>query len=248
MGKASSGKKVARAASTGGGRTARGKTPWGWYSAVSLVVIVGLALIVVSKEDMEERVGTRAEEHPTQSEHWHSAYGFYFCDRFSAPLADNGRDPLGIHTHGDGIVHVHPFSQAASGKRAVFDVFSRTMGITATRTRIKLGDTESNNGDKCGDKPSEVRVFVDGKEVDIEPGDIHFEDRQAIVIAFAPKDAEIPTQPPSFAGLDNLSDVPGGGAPTGVPNDATTSSTAPGEPPPPTEAPPASAPPESSTP
>lgn len=239
MGKASSAKKVARAAGTGGGRTSRGKTPWGWYSAISLVVILGTVLIVTSRNETQQRVGARGEEHPTINEHWHSAYGFYLCDQFSPPLADNGRDPLGVHTHGDGIIHVHPFSQAASGKRAIFDVFSRTMGITVDKTRIKVGDTERSNGDKCGDKPGVVRVLVNGQPYDGDPGEIHFEDRQGIVIAFAPADATLPEQPPSMAGLDNLSDVPAG-APQGGPNDATTSSTAPGEAPPPSEAPPTS--------
>ena len=247
MGKASSGKKVARAASTGGGRTSRGKTPWGWYSAISLVVILGVGLVVFSRDQTQERVSARGEEHPTLNEHWHSAYGFFFCDQFSPPIADNGKDPLGIHTHGDGIVHVHPFSQAASGKRAIFDVFSRTMGITVSSSRIKIGDKEYSNGDKCGDKPGEVRVFVNGEAFKGDPGDIHFEDRQAIVIAFAPKDAEIPPQPPSFAGLDNLTDV-APGAPTGTPNDATTSTTSGGEPPPTSTPPPPAEATTSSTP
>jgi hypothetical protein len=247
MGKASSGKKVARAASTGGGRTSRGKTPWGWYSAISLVVVLGIVLVAFSRDQSRDRLGAASEEHPTQQEHLHAAYGFYFCDQFMPPLADNGKDPLGIHTHGDGIVHVHPFSRAASGKRAVFDVFSRTMNITVTSSRLEVADKKFSNGDKCGDKPGEVRVLVNGKEIEGDPGDIHFEDRQAIVIAFAPKDATIPEQPPSFAGLNNLSDVPGGGGapPTGVPNDATTSSTAPGDTPPPSETPPTEAPPTS---
>lgn len=246
MGKASSGKKVARAASTGGGRTARGKTPWGWYSAISLVVIAGLALVVMSKDQMDERIGASSQERPTTQDHWHAAYGFYFCDQFSPPLADNGRDPLGIHTHGDGIIHVHPFTRAAAGTNATMAVFERTMGITLDDDKIEVGDQEFTEGkDKCGDKDAEVRVLVDGEPFEGDPSDIRFTDRQAIVIAFAPPDAELPEQPPSFGGLNNLSDVPGGGAPpSGVPNEATTSSTPEGgvpadpstsEPPPPSE-------------
>jgi hypothetical protein len=228
MGKASSGKKVARAASTGGGRTSRGKTPWGWYGAISLVVVLGMVLIVTSRNETLDRLGERGSEHPTTEEHWHSAYGFYFCDQFSPPLADNGRDPLGIHTHGDGIIHVHPFSQAASGNRATLDKFEDTMGINISRDKLEIGDRKYSNGDKCGDKPGEVRVLVDGEPFTGDPSDIKFTDRQALVIAFAPKDVELPKQPPSFAGLNNLTDVPGGGAPpSGVPNDATSSTSTP---------------------
>jgi hypothetical protein len=190
-----------------------------------MVVVLGVVLIITSRNETLDRLDERGSEHPTTEEHWHSAYGFYFCDQFSPPLADNGRDPLGIHTHGDGIIHVHPFSQAASGNRATFDKFEDTMGITVDRDRLEVGDKKFSNGDKCGDKAGEVRVLVDGKPYDGDPGKIKFGDRQSLVFAFAPKDAEVPPQPPSFGGLNNLSDVPGGGAPqSGVPNEATTSS------------------------
>ena len=242
MGKASSGKKVARAAGTSGGRTSRGKTPWGWYSAMAVVVLLGMIVLVVSRSDTRERLAARGEEHPTTKEHWHTAYGFYFCDKFGPPLADNKRDPLGIHTHGDGVIHVHPFSQAASGNRAVTGVFFETMGITITSTRMDIAGQKFGNGDKCGDKEGMVRVLVNGEEHTGDPAAIHFEDRQQIVFAFAPEDAEIPKTPPSAGELNSLSDVPGSPGATSstsqVPREgesdptATTATTASGAPPP----------------
>jgi hypothetical protein len=237
MGKASSGKKVARAAMTGGGRTSRGKTPWGWYSAMAVVVVLGMIVLVMSRSDTQQRLSSRSEEHPTTKEHWHAAYGFYFCDKFSPPLADNKRDPLGVHTHGDGVIHVHPFSQAASGKRAVTGVFFQTMGVTVTSTRMDIGGQKFANGDKCGDKEGMVRVFVNGAEHKGDPAKIHLEDRQLIVFAFAPKDADVPKTPPSAGELNSLSDVPGSPGATsstsqvpqegaGEPTTATTATTA----------------------
>lgn len=228
MGKASSGKKVARAASTGGGRTSRGKTPWGWYSAIALVVVLGIVVVAMSREQTLDRVEGASADQPTTKDHWHSAYGFFFCDQFSPPLANNNRDPLGIHTHGDGVVHVHPFTRAAAGKNAKFGVFERTMGITLSKTRLEIGDRKYSNGDKCGDKRGVVQVFVDGQKFDGDPSDIHFsKDRQAIVIAFAPEGTDIPKTPPSFSQLNNLEDVQGRQAPGNVDNQATTSSSAP---------------------
>lgn len=229
MGKASSGKKVARAASTGGGRTSRGKTPWGWYSLISVVVIAGVALVVVSRDDTLDRIGERSTEQPTTNDHWHAAYGFYFCDQFSPPLADNGRDPLGVHTHGDGVIHVHPFSQAASGKRALMGVYERAMGITLNDDRIEVGDRKYSNGDMCGDKPGKVQAFVEGEPFNGDPSDIHFgKDRMAVVVAFAPEGTEIPRTPPSFAQLNNLSDMPAQPPASDVPNEATTTTNATG--------------------
>src|SRR5687767_9791591 len=195
MGKASSGKKVARAASTGGGRTSRGKTPWGWYSAISLVVILGIVVLVMSRNETQERVGERSEEHPTTDEHWHTAYGFYICDQFTGALADNGRDPKGVHTHGDGVIHVHPFSHAASGERAVTGIFFETMGVTVTKSKIAFAGESFSNGDKRCDgnkKEGFVQVLVDGKKYDGDPAKIHFEDRQEIVFAFVPEGTEVP--------------------------------------------------------
>jgi len=229
MGKASSGKKVARAASTGGGRTSRGKTPWGWYSAISVVVILGVVVLVMSRNETQERVGARSEEHPTTDEHWHTAYGFFYCDQFLGQLSDNGRDPKGVHTHGDGIIHVHPFSHAASGKRAILEVFFETMGVDVTETSVKYPGQTVKNGDKCGDKEAEVSVWVNGKQYKGDPGKIHFEDRQQIVWAFAPKGTDIPKTPQSASNLDNLSDVPGSPGATSstaqVPNAGTVTTT-----------------------
>jgi hypothetical protein len=237
MGKASSGKKVARAASTGGGRTSRGKTPWGWYSAISLVVILGIVILVMSRNETQERVGARGEEHPTTDEHWHTAYAFYICDQFIGALSDNGRDPKGVHTHGDGVIHVHPFSHAASGKRAVTGVFFETMGMTVTKSKFAFaGESFSNGDERCGTEKDKkagfVQILVDGEKYDGDPAKIHFEDRQEIVFAFVPEGTEVPKTPPSAATLNNLSDVPGSPGATSstsqVPNAGTvTSSTAP---------------------
>ena len=48
-------------------------------------------------------------------DHWHAAYGMYVCDHFLPPVTDAKEDVLGIHTHGEGVIHIHPFSAAASG-------------------------------------------------------------------------------------------------------------------------------------
>ena len=44
MAKRSPGKRVARAAATGGGRTKRGKAPIGFYTVLALIVVLGEVL------------------------------------------------------------------------------------------------------------------------------------------------------------------------------------------------------------
>jgi hypothetical protein len=44
-------------------------------------------------------------------------------------LSDIGEDALGIHTHADGLIHIHPFSSNAAGKNAQWQVFGDQIGL-----------------------------------------------------------------------------------------------------------------------
>ena len=232
MGKASTNKKVARAASTGGGRTARGSKPWGWYATLGLVSILGVGLIVVSRNENISANNPRHGARPrVNADHWHAAIGVYLCDAFAPNIKDSGTDPHGIHTHGDGVIHIHPFDKTAAGKKARLSVFDATVGMTLTQTKLQLaGDskTYSDNKTKCGKSVGRLTWYVNGKQKAGNPADYKPSDRDKIVVAFAPKGAEIPKTPPSAPALDNLSDVSGSPAATPVtaPGDTSTPTTA----------------------
>ena len=210
MGRASSGKKVARAAGTGGGRTARGRRPWAWYAAIMGVILLGSFLIATSRSERQDRLAAGSEIPPSSAnkDHWHAAYGVYICGEFQ-PNITNERDPLGIHTHGDGVIHIHPLTAAASGTKATLGKFADAAEFTLKKGEIKLpGGKTFKDGDKCDGKPGILQVQRDGKIVDADPRDVRFlKDRTLITIAFMPNGAEIP-DPPSAAELDNLSDMP----------------------------------------
>ncbi len=217
MGKASSSKKVARAASTGGGRTSRGARPWGWYLTMGMVAVMGTLAIVSSRNERQASSNPLKSEKPRPpasdkgfaGDHWHAAYGLYICDSFLGPI-ESDRDPQGIHTHNDGVIHIHPFTRAVSGRKATFGVFTRAVGITITEDKLEVpGDKTYNNGDKCGKKTGKVQVFLNGEERAGDPRKIRLRDRDLLVIAFAPEGAEFPKKPPSEGNLDNLNDVPG---------------------------------------
>lgn len=228
-------RKVSKVARTGGGRTSkRGQTSWFFPTVITLTVIVGTFLIVFS----------RAQRQPDTSrprigaDHWHSAIGFDICGTFAGNVADNGQDPLGIHTHGDGIVHTHPFSSQSAGKKALLKVWLDTVGVKATSTELKLpGEASAHkDGQQCDGKAASIITKVwdtrapsdSGRIVSGAPGDIRLKDNQLITIAFVPEGTDIP-KPPSEAQLDNLSDVSGAtttvpGSSTTVPGETTTSS------------------------
>lgn len=246
MGKASSTKKVARAASTGGGRTRRGARPWGWYGAMVVVALLGFMLILSSRNDRQAALNPLKSAKPRPpavdgsfgGDHWHAAYGIYVCDQF-LPNITSAEDPDGIHTHDDGIVHIHPFRAASAGRKATFGVFAETVGLNVSENSVQApGGTKYENGDRCGDKKGELKVFLNGDERRGDPKDIRLRDRDKLVIAFVADGTKVPEEPPSTPNLDNLNDVgpqpetpitspPISVAPGSTPGDSTTVSSAP---------------------
>src|SRR5215217_600552 len=156
MGRASSSKKVARAARAAG-RPGTGRN-WLWPAAVVALVALGVTLVWVSRGTNSEA----AAEPPTFGDHWHVAYGVYTCDGFTDPLADQNGDANGIHTHEDGLIHIHPTSAQATGDKATLGVFDEETGLGLDDDRLEIpgGDTFVEGEDKCDGKPGIVQVAV----------------------------------------------------------------------------------------
>ena len=235
MGKASSAKKVARAARTGGGRTRRGSTSWVWPTLMAFVVILGTAGIVYSRDQRQpDNSRPLAASGNRAGDHWHAAIGFYICGQF-APNLPEGTDPLGIHGHGDNVVHIHPFGSSAAGKRARLEIFFETVDVDVTDDSIKLpGQDRKSNGDDCENGDGRVQTKVwdsrdpsdQGRIVSGDPSDIRPQDGQLITIAFVPEGTDIP-RPPSADTLDNLSDLQPTPASTTSTTTATSETTSP---------------------
>jgi hypothetical protein len=239
-------KKVSRAARTTGGRTARGARPWGWYTAMAIVVLLGSLGVWQSREQRLDKAAAQVEEPPKRGDHWHAALGIYVCNEYIGNIADNGRDPHGIHTHGDGIIHIHPFDSKASGKNATVGVYFETMGLDLSASKFKAPGGETwNDGEECDGKSGEVQFFVNSERRSGDPSSYRMQDRDLLVLAFVPDGHEFSKNPPSAPNLDNLSDV---GPTPEVPGDPNaTPTTAPGTPPPDPNATPTTAPPTSDT-
>lgn len=237
MGKASSAKKVARVARAGGSGSTkkRGSKPL-FPVAIVLIFVVGISLVVFARTSQDEAAATPPI---ANQDHWHAAMGVRLCGSGFAAPSPIQDDPVGIHSHGDGIAHVHPFTNSASGENANLGEFFDATGVTIDDDEIDLGgDTRVKEGeDTCGDdeKPGIVQVAVwenareaattDPEIITENIRDIRFtNDSMAFTIAFAPEGANIPP-PPTIPGLDNLSDVPSSGStPTTAFDPATASS------------------------
>jgi hypothetical protein len=219
MGKASSAKKVARAARVGGSGQKR-KRNWAFPAAIVAIIVIGAVVIYVARGSDQ----TAAATAPTVDDHWHAAYGIYVCDAFVAPIPQEpaGADKLGIHTHGDGIMHIHPFTAGSSGNNARFSVFGQTTGVDFGAHSITMPDgTVYKDGYDCNGTPAKLSVaqWNSADEVKADPnappdvvytenfGDIKYtNDRMAFTIAILPDGTTIPP-PQSIPTLDNLTDV-----------------------------------------
>ena len=235
MGRASSSKKVARAASTGGGRTARGARPVVWYAVIAVVVLLGVSGIVFSRAEYQEELaaGSDGSAPVANVDHWHAAYGIYLCDSF-APTITNERDPKGIHTHADGIIHIHPFVRSAAGKNATLEVFMDAVDMTLNDDELEIpgGKSYKTGETKCGDETGIVQVKVNDEVITENVSSIRLNDQDLITIAFAPEGAELPAPPTAndLARLDPRTDevIPEGQTTTPPPTDENTT-TVPGD-------------------
>jgi hypothetical protein len=198
----------------------------GWYAAIALVVILGVSGIVFSRAERRTELAAGDTSPPVANvDHWHAAYGVYLCDSFAPNLTDE-RDPKGIHSHGDGIIHIHPFVRSAAGRNATLGVFADATGLDLSDDELKVpGGKSYKSGDtKCGDKAGVVQVKVNDKVITEEVANIKLTDQALITIAFAPKGAELPT-PPTADDLSRLNPE----TEQVEPATETTASTVPGE-------------------
>jgi len=218
MGKASSAKKVARAARVGATSGPTERRQLGFPALVTLIIVLGLALVVFARTSRD------AQASPTLQDHWHNAYGIWDCTSESF-LADfqSQSDPDGIHSHQDGLIHIHPFTASVTGKEAKLDVFLRNMGAELDDDTLALPGGETlTEGVECGGEPAVLQVVRFGDVLNsTEATEVRTEglsdtrflgDAQGIVIALAPEGADIP--PP--ATLDQLAAVLGQSRDEGV--------------------------------
>jgi hypothetical protein len=216
MGKASSSKKVARAARAGGkpGTT----RSFGWPLLITSVVVVGALLIVLSRSNNPTTVA------PKLGDHWHAAYGIYDCDHFIPNLTDvKTPDTTGLHTHGDGLMHMHPFATRFTGHGANLGNWGEMTGLNVTDTSVKAAGIDRKNGQKCGTKAATLQLKVwDNPDAKtgrtIKKGFAHYAPQEFTVwvLAFVPEGTDIPKPPQAV--LDALqapSDVAGSGSNTG---------------------------------
>jgi hypothetical protein len=223
-------------------------------AASAAVVVAGLVAIAQSRSDItppaasppappvdnsapvDDPYGALPTTGPTIDDHWHVAYGINLCGTWAQLAGDleqrNAQDEVinedyiatGIHSHDDGLIHIHPFTEAGAGTNATLGVFFKNYGIELNDDGLVFGQEAGNEElqaayDRCGhgqfepvvivwpdiNSPDE-NVIVDHSLAGTPLGD----DRMAIALVFADNPTAI-EQPPSAAidlpSVDNDGDV-----------------------------------------
>ena len=114
-----------------------------------LVVLLGVVLILVARN---ERSANAPAGPPRLGDHWHSLYAIYDCDDFILDVYPNDvEDQSGIHTHGDALIHIHPFHTGVTGQFATVGAFMREIEVEFTDSKIELpgGTVLDEGGEGC---------------------------------------------------------------------------------------------------
>ena len=130
----------------------------------------------------------------------------------------------GIHSHGDGLIHTHPFVTSEQGTNATLghflgnggwsvsaDSFDNSGGYTWAGPESKPNDRSWTNGDKCPfgpykGKKGKLVWSVDGKIQKGNPSDYKLQDGATIAIGFVPTDADLGFPPGACNAFANISD------------------------------------------
>ena len=113
--------------------TSRSRPAWGFPALIALICLLGIGVVVYARSTRD------ALAEPVQNlDHWHAVYGVYNCnatgegDAKFLPGFLSTQDDTGIHSHGDGVMHIHPFFELSSGDNAQVRHWMSEMNIEIT--------------------------------------------------------------------------------------------------------------------
>jgi|GEM_PF-529860 len=225
-------KKVAKAAATAGQRDVSFASRLGFPALIALICILGVSVVVLA------RVSREALAEPSLEDHWHSVYGVYNCNstvegdaKYLAPFQST-QDLFGIHSHGDGLIHIHPFVEAVTGDRAQLSAFLGEMNVEVDTEQISIQNQFDaplllEAGNECADGTGAAEIKVlrwqfafqayaedrpDPEVVEGDPSLVNFRnDSEVIVIAYIGENtdlADVPSPPADrFDLLGNVSNT-----------------------------------------
>lgn len=242
----SSTKKAAKLAKSGQGKKVRFQGGTLFPMVVALIFVLGFGLVVYSRQSRPSADASA----PLVTDHWHHSYGFYLCDtwfQFEGDLEE--RDAAGtgflnqdfqrsgIHSHDDGVIHWHPYSSAATGRRATLGLFLGSYEVELTNDKLVFPEAQFTSPDfptwnddgvfeegktKCtvdgAEKDAELKVVVWNNYTDTDKGTTYIadfnnialnKDQMVIAIAYVPANTTV-GMPPWTEDLPELAAIDSG--------------------------------------
>jgi len=136
----STGKWVARAGATGGGRTYRGHAPVNWYAALVIIVLLGLASVAFARYEYQTGPSQNTTAPTKNGSPWYAAAVFDICGTQKVLPADVvDTSTQSFYTSGNGVITIAPKTTSVAGANATFGNFvSSYKGLTVSSTEIVL--------------------------------------------------------------------------------------------------------------
>jgi hypothetical protein len=151
---------------------------------VALLVALAGSVAAVQLGGGDDVAETASE--PRIGQHWHAAYAVFICGE---------RQPNfrlwqgGVHTHDDGIIHIHPVVPSEEGEGASLGKWFEYGGGLLTESEMRMPGSRRTfeNGNECPDgQAGELQVIVNGRALDDWTGYIPQHGDQ-VIIAFGPR-------------------------------------------------------------
>jgi hypothetical protein len=167
------------------------------------------------------------DEELALADHWHVALGVDDCGTWvpnwawppgnvsdasavgagaPARAGSHGRAYAGLHSHGDGLIHLEPLTTDETGAHATLGLYFRYGGWKLSADAITFAGVHERNGSRCDGKPGVLRWAVNGTEMHGNPADYRLRDRDTVELVFTTVGAPMPPKSavPSYATLRQI--------------------------------------------
>ena len=128
---------------------------------ILLVVVLGVVGTWSSRSHRLATLNTADSTNPPtlNATGYSAAYAVDICGKLQPNIATPKKNPVGITTQGDGIIHISPTKNSATGKHATLGLFTSSVGMKLNAAELQLpGGKLYTDGDTCEGKPGHVYV------------------------------------------------------------------------------------------
>lgn len=132
-----------------------------FIAALGLILVGGIAATVFFASTRESNIGVAPV---ANDDHWHSAFLISNCGT-DLPATSLFENPDGLHTHGQGLLHLHPFNPSASGINATLGQYFDGAGAELTDSSFTTGfsdvfPTTMSEANGCGGESATLQLAV----------------------------------------------------------------------------------------